>query len=177
MSSVALVREVIKKGKRDRKAVNLGRGRRPKDVGEGSFYLRYLCPVQNKRVNQHIGYDLKRGPIVIAGDLNSNAVWDYERPNGNHSDVVERLSTLGIVSAYHSHFDELQGNETRPTFYFYRHKQRPFHLDHVFIPKVWMSRLQSVEVGSHESWCGLSDHCPVIVDLSDGATKSNCSCH
>lgn len=57
MSTVALVREVIVNGKRERQTLNLGRGRRPNNLAEGSFYLRYLCPVKGKRVNQHVGYD------------------------------------------------------------------------------------------------------------------------
>jgi integrase len=57
MSAVSLVREAIVNGKRNRQTLNLGRGRRPKNLAEGSFYLRYYCPVKGKRVNQHVGYD------------------------------------------------------------------------------------------------------------------------
>ena len=38
MSTVALVREVIVNGKRERQTLNLGRGRRPNNLAEGSFY-------------------------------------------------------------------------------------------------------------------------------------------
>jgi hypothetical protein len=44
MSAVSLVREAIVNGKRNRQTLNLGRGRRPKNLAEGSFYLRYYCP-------------------------------------------------------------------------------------------------------------------------------------
>jgi len=57
MSAVALVREIIVNGKRVRQTLNLGRGRRPKNLAAGSFYLRYFCPTKGKRVNEHVGYD------------------------------------------------------------------------------------------------------------------------
>ena len=41
-------------------------------------------------------------PTVVAGDFNSNAIWDYKRPAGqNHSGLVRNLAELGLVSAYH----------------------------------------------------------------------------
>jgi len=57
MSAVALFRETIVNGKRNRQSLSLRRGRRPKTFTEGSFYLRYFCPVKGKRVNQHAGCD------------------------------------------------------------------------------------------------------------------------
>src|ERR1035441_1156390 len=59
---------------------------------------------------------------------------------------------------------EKQVAETRPTYYFYRHQDKPFHIDYVFVPKSW--RLKSVEVGSFREWGHLSDHVPVVVDVS-----------
>jgi hypothetical protein len=55
-----------------------------------------------------------------------------------------------------THYDEKQGAETRPTYYFYRHKDKPFHIDYVFVPKTW--RLGAVEFGSFQEWGNLSDH-------------------
>jgi exonuclease III len=102
-------------------------------------------------------------PLVIAGDFNSNAIWDKERPGRNHTEVVRLLKSYGSLSAYHAHFREHHGDETRPTYYFHHHQDKPFHLDYIFAPKAW--RVQAVEVGSFEAWGHLSDHVPVIVDL------------
>ena len=58
-------------------------------------------------------------PAVLAGDLNSNKIWDTERLVGNHSDVVGILAERGLFSGYHEFFGEAQGAESRPTIYFY----------------------------------------------------------
>jgi exonuclease III len=105
-------------------------------------------------------------PVVLAGDWNSNKIWDLERKTGNHSSVVAMLEQKGIVSSYHSYFDEAQGQETRPTCYLYRHQTRPFHIDYVFVPGIWTKGLKSVEVGAFDSWSGYSDHCPVAVEFA-----------
>ena len=106
-------------------------------------------------------------PTIIAGDFNANACWDHQhRPDRNFSALARRLGELGLVSAYHAFFGEELGNESRATFHLYRHKDRPFHLDYCFIPKSWLPRLRSVEVGSRRKWGKWSDHLPVIADLA-----------
>lgn len=104
-------------------------------------------------------------PVVVAGDFNSNTIWDASRKSGNHSDVVSLLEERGLVSAYHLNSNEPHGTETTPTFHLYRHQGRPFHLDYIFVPQPWTSRLRAVEVGPHDQWSKLSDHCPVTVDI------------
>jgi endonuclease/exonuclease/phosphatase family metal-dependent hydrolase len=104
-------------------------------------------------------------PVVLAGDLNSNKIWDPERVVGNHSEVVKILAERGLVSGYHEFFGEAQGAESRPTIYFYRHADRPFHIDYIFIPREWATRIKTVDVGEYEIWSKLSDHCPVTVDI------------
>ena len=46
---------------------------------------------------------------------------------------------------------------------------KPFHIDYVFVPKDW--RLKSVEVGSFGEWGKLSDHVPVVVDVTIGGDQ------
>jgi exonuclease III len=104
-------------------------------------------------------------PTVVAGDLNSNKIWDKNRVMGNHSDVVRMLREHGVVSAYHEYFGEEQGEESRSTTYLYRHEDRPFHLDYVFIPGEWARQMKTVEVGGYKQWAKLSDHCPVMVEV------------
>jgi exodeoxyribonuclease-3 len=70
------------------------------------------------------------------------------------------------MSAYHTHYGERQGAETHPTHYFRHHQDKPFHIDYVFVPKRW--KLRSVEVGSFREWGHLSDHVPMVVDVSIG---------
>jgi exodeoxyribonuclease III len=133
----------------------------------------WACPVGKKRADNYIG-EVHRclmehghwfggSPAVVAGDFNSNSIWDENRPGRNHTEVVRLFASYGLVSAYHAHCREKQGAETRPTYYFYRHPDKPFHIDHVFVPKAW--RLRSVAVGSFQEWGHLSDHVPLVVDV------------
>jgi exodeoxyribonuclease-3 len=111
---------------------------------------------------------LKSQRTILAGDFNSNTIWDKPRRQGNHSTVVNFLEKKGIHSAYHHHFKQEQGKEQHPTLYMYRQKQRPYHLDYCFVSKDLLDKLQSVEVGSFDSWSQYSDHVPVIISFDLG---------
>jgi exodeoxyribonuclease-3 len=106
---------------------------------------------------------------VVAGDLNSNAIWDKPGWRINHSATVKMLGGLGLVSAYHAVRGEPQGRETAPTLYWRdRTKDGPkYHIDYVFLPGRWIDRVRDLRVGTFEDWCGsgLSDHVPIIVDI------------
>jgi endonuclease/exonuclease/phosphatase family metal-dependent hydrolase len=110
--------------------------------------------------------EIRREPTVMMGDFNANSIWDHHHPRGNHfTALVERLAAMGLASAYHAFFDESHGRESRPTFYLYRKPDRPYHLDFCFIPREWLPRLRSVQVGTHGDWGAQSDHMPVVVDV------------
>lgn len=101
-------------------------------------------------------------PTILIGDFNSNKIWDIKRRMGNHSDVVSFLEKREIESSYHHHFAEEQGNETQPTFYLYRHQNKPYHIDYCFASKEFINKLESISIGKYEEWISLSDHMPVI---------------
>ncbi len=105
------------------------------------------------------------GRVVMAGDFNSNAIWDRRRGLENHSTLVAALEKYGLISAYHAIQRERHGHETMPTFHLYGHEDKPYHLDYVFVPAEWQERL-SVHVGSYRDWTLLSDHCPVTIDVT-----------
>jgi hypothetical protein len=105
-------------------------------------------------------------PTVLLGDFNSNTIWDAEHPaERSHSALVRYLERMGLVSAYHSRYAEAQGRETRPTFFLYRHRQRPYHIDYCFLPATWLGRVRDVTVGEHGAWASKSDHMPLTVDV------------
>jgi len=112
---------------------------------------------------------LASGPSVIAGDFNNNIIWDRPGWRMNHAHAVARLAAGGLVSAYHEIRGEAPGAELEVTHYWRdRRKDGPtYHIDYIFLPRLWLARVQHLSVGRFEDWCGsgLSDHVPIVVDL------------
>jgi endonuclease/exonuclease/phosphatase family metal-dependent hydrolase len=100
---------------------------------------------------------------MLAGDFNSNTIWDKKRRLNNHSHVVSRLEEKGIFSCYHFHHQQVQGKEQHPTLYMYRHKDKPYHIDYCFASADMISRISDVEIGEYDYWKHYSDHVPVMV--------------
>jgi exodeoxyribonuclease-3 len=103
--------------------------------------------------------------LLLIGDFNSNTIWDKKHREGNHSNVVKHLAERDIHSLYHTHHGQIQGQEQHPTFYLYRHQNKPYHLDYCFGSGNLEKRLKSVEVCEHEYWNVYSDHVPMIFDF------------
>lgn len=102
---------------------------------------------------------------IIAGDFNSNVIWDEWDRWWNHSDVVKELKELGIESLYHKYTGETQGNETNPTLYFQKKLERPYHIDYVFGSQKFSTRLVKIEIGQVSKWLGISDHMPILCEI------------
>ncbi|MEO6406368.1 MAG: endonuclease/exonuclease/phosphatase family protein [Ferruginibacter sp.] len=118
-----------------------------------------------KAIN-HYDKNLKRTKTILIGDFNSNTIWDRKYRIGNHSHVVKRLEEKGIFSCYHLHYNQAQGKEQHPTFYLYKHNDKPYHLDYCFVSADLKDKIQCVEIGDHECWKKYSDHVPVMVTFS-----------
>jgi len=103
---------------------------------------------------------------MLAGDFNSNTIWDKNGRISNHSNVVKRLEEKGIYSSYHLYHQQDQGLERHPTLYLYRHKDKPYHIDYCFISTDMVNKLKSVEIGGHKYWTQYSDHVPLIVNFA-----------
>ena len=101
--------------------------------------------------------------IILAGDFNSNVIWDKLHRKSNHSMVIEKLKTLNIFSTYHTTFDLQPGLEEHPTFFMYRHQNKPYHIDYCFASLSMIKKIRSLEIGSFEKWAMYSDHVPVMV--------------
>jgi len=106
---------------------------------------------------------LSGNKTLLAGDFNSNTIWDKPRREGNHSAVVARLEAKGIFSTYHKFHRQTQGKEEHPTLFMYRHKDKPYHLDYCFASSDFMEKLKNVEVGNYHDWTPYSDHKPLSV--------------
>ncbi len=103
--------------------------------------------------------------ILIAGDLNSNSIWDQWDRWWNHSDVIKELKKKNIESLYHIHYKEEQGKESKPTFFLQRKKEKPYHIDYLFGSSSFQKKLHLLEIGSTEYWLEISDHLPIIADF------------
>ena len=112
-------------------------------------------------------YKLSRKNTILAGDFNSNTIWDRKYRTGNHSHVVDHLYKKRITSCYHLHYNQTQGGEAHPTYYLYRHKDKPYHLDYCFASSDLMNKIKSVEIGDYDLWKQYSDHVPVMVTFND----------
>lgn len=107
---------------------------------------------------------LLSGSAIILGDFNSNTIWDKEHRKFNHTMAVEKIQNeYGLISAYHAQRNEYHGAEKTPTFFEHRHQHERYHIDYCFIPKSW--KIENVDVGTFDEWSGLSDHCPLVVDV------------
>lgn len=109
---------------------------------------------------------IRKTKTILAGDFNSNTIWDKPRREGNHTTVVQQLAKKGIHSTYHHFFNQEQGKEKHATQYMYRKQHLAYHLDYCFVSSDYLQRLQSVEIGDPSFWLRYSDHSPVIVKLN-----------
>lgn len=111
----------------------------------------------------------KLGPqTIIAGDLNSNAIWDKPRRVWNHSTCVAELAAGGFRSLYHLTSGAAHGAERQPTFYLHRSELKPYHIDYVFAHDALLKGAgPTVQVGNRSDWIDASDHMPIVVDLPD----------
>ena len=106
---------------------------------------------------------IKRKNTILAGDFNSNTIWDRPRRIGNHSDVANMLAKKKIMSTYHTFYGLDHGKETHPTQFMYRHVNKPYHLDYCFVSSDLIAKMVNVEVGAYEDWKLYSDHKPLMV--------------
>lgn len=104
---------------------------------------------------------------IIAGDFNSNIIWDEWDRWWNHSDVVKELKTINIESLYHTYTKEEQGKESQPTFFLQRNMLKPYHIDYCFASIQFVDKLSNVTIEPFEKWKHLSDHSPMIITFDN----------
>jgi exonuclease III len=107
---------------------------------------------------------LLKEQCIIAGDWNSNKIFDHIKRVGTHSEVVELLEKVKIRSVYHELLNEEHGLETMPTHYFRKENARPFHIDFIFASESILKQVSKFEIGSYEEWIPLSDHMPIVME-------------
>lgn len=115
---------------------------------------------------RHYDKFITKTNTILTGDFNSNTIWDKPRREGNHSTVVKQLESRNISSVYHKYFTQAQGREAHPTFYLYRNRNKPYHMDYCFVSADLMKKLSCVEIGDFDRWTKYSDHVPLIVTFA-----------
>ncbi|MDE0104395.1 MAG: hypothetical protein OXN89_18640 [Bryobacterales bacterium] len=110
----------------------------------------------------------KRGlPLVAAGDFNISRKFKGKLGEDASNVLKSMRDRYGLVSAYHQHYNEKQGEETRFTYYHkYMGRFRPFHIDYFFVSEDWIDRLIGVKVEPFSTFQD-SDHRPLTVELDD----------
>jgi hypothetical protein len=104
--------------------------------------------------------------LVIAGDFNNNPQWD--KPNGpkNMARISEELTKRRLVSLYHHRSGSAFGSEAQATYWQYRNRMKPYHIDYIFVPAAWREDLVSFELGTFDDWFRLSDHAPLSAEFT-----------
>jgi exonuclease III len=102
----------------------------------------------------------------IAGDFNSNVIWDRWDRWWNHSDVVRELKELKIESLYHrQNKEEDPGKELQPTFYLHKNLIKAYHIDYIFGSDEFLTSCKRLHIGQYNQWIGKSDHMPVLCEF------------
>ena len=110
---------------------------------------------------------LLKEPCIIAGDWNSNKIFDHIKRVGTHSEVVDILEKVNIRSAYHHLLNEEHGLEIQPTHYFRKDQASPFHIDFIFAADSILKQVSKLEIGAYEEWIKLSDHMPIFMEINN----------
>jgi len=108
--------------------------------------------------------------IMIAGDLNWNSMWDKSPDSplyGNLNDTTKLLNNKGLYSVYHNLRNKKFGEELSPTFYMYRKRKRPYHIDYIFMHEDKFDYVKDFWIGKYENWIDYSDHMPLFIDIED----------
>ena len=100
--------------------------------------------------------------LIIAGDFNSNVIWDHWDRWWNHADCVNELKAKNIESVYHSINNVEQGSEKQNTFFLQKNKSKGYHIDYFFAERNIINKTKKFEILDFNNWKTISDHVPVI---------------
>ena len=139
-------------------------------------------------------------PIIMCGDFNSNRIWntkhrkkDHNGKPKNHDYLNCKLNKKGLYSVYHGvtgeklknceeqDNDEKIDQETRNTFFLYRHLNKHFHIDYFYANEDLIEKTKwrmdkdvekedlpnEFEILEKWQWISMSDHLPLVLNLRE----------
>ncbi|MCK5367221.1 MAG: endonuclease/exonuclease/phosphatase family protein [Cyclobacteriaceae bacterium] len=148
-----------------------------KVTGSGKSFLLFAIWAMDNKENERARYigqiwlainyysNYLNNDSIFIGDFNSNQIWDANDRVGNHTDMVNFLMKKNIHSLYHSQEQSDQGKENEATFFMYRKKEKPYHIDYCFASDSIISNGFKLSIENINKWIEISDHVPMIVDL------------
>jgi endonuclease/exonuclease/phosphatase family metal-dependent hydrolase len=126
-------------------------------------YVRTMHDLLDRIARRRDGADL-----VLGGDF--NVVVGYRQPgeripvSRGEREILERLAgEFGLISCWQA---ANPGQRLAQTLRWCADRRAPYHCDGIFVPSAWIGRLASCRVATGARWTALSDHNPVVAELT-----------
>ena len=110
--------------------------------------------------------------VLLIGDFNSNQRWDEKSRIGNHTAMVNLLSSYHIESLYHKQENLKHGAETDFTFFMHRNLEKKYHIDYIFSSLNIIKNGFKLTLGNSKDWITLSDHIPLILEMNPSPSEN-----
>ena len=131
-----------------------------KDAGQT-----YVMAVAN--AIEHYDSMLRDPNTILIGDMNNNVIWDHKtRKETQWQTFIENLHLRGKKSVWHETKGEVHGEESAHTLFWYRQKERGYHIDFAFGSDELITK-SDMQIGAAEDWLSHSDHMPIVLDVAD----------
>ena len=128
---------------------------------EGNKVVNYPKEI-TKYYEKHKDSGFFNEDMIMCGDFNCDVRLTNMSHGKNVYEMIDKLSEVGLVDAYHYLNNETQGEESKSTFFMNRKLSKPFHLDHVFASP---GKVKDLQIPEPEYWLKFSDHVPIIFEI------------
>ena len=128
---------------------------------EGNKVIHYLKEI-TKYYEAHKDSGFFNENMIMCGDFNCDVRLINKTHGKNVYEMMDKLSEVSLIDVYHYLNDEIQGEESKSTFFMNRNLSKPFHLDHLFSAR---DKVKDLQIPNPEYWMTLSDHVPLIFEI------------
>jgi exonuclease III len=132
-------------------------------------YVRTMHVVLDRIARLGDGADL-----ILGGDF--NVVVGHRQPgeriavSRGEREILERLAgEFDLISCWQA---ANPGRRLAQTLRWCADRSAPYHCDGIFVPSAWSGRLASCRVATGSRWAALSDHNPVVAELTHSVGTS-----